>query len=304
MKKSTLNFYQLCIDHHIPVADISHKHSRSGWINVECPFCGGNQGYHLGYNTKNNYFYCWRCSRYDKQPTSVVSCLLNCTHSEAVSLLGQYSSRHIFTEYDSSGAVQRPDVCHLPERTTALIQSHRKYLLDRNFNPEHIETEYLVQSAHWDVGGYKNRIIIPIYYENCLVAFQARDVTDKSKQKYLANPDEKQAKPIKDCLYNIDRAVSGAIVVVEGVTDVWRLGRGSVALFGLSWNPAQIKQIKKFERKYIMMDIDGKEKAQELAGILSGFPGTTKIIYLSEKDPADLSQKDANTIMREIGFIR
>ena len=38
-----------------------HKHTRPGWVNTECPFCTGNPGMHLGWNLKEEYFFCWRC---------------------------------------------------------------------------------------------------------------------------------------------------------------------------------------------------------------------------------------------------
>ena len=32
-----------------------HKHCRDGWVNTPCPFCSGNDGYHLGWNLYDNY---------------------------------------------------------------------------------------------------------------------------------------------------------------------------------------------------------------------------------------------------------
>ena len=58
--------------------------------------------------------------------------------------------------------------------------------------------------------------------------------------------------PPTQCLYNIDNVKKGRVVIVEGVTDVWRIGNGAIALGTNKINDFQILQlIKKDIKKFI-----------------------------------------------------
>jgi DNA primase len=72
-----------------------------------------------------------------------------------------------------------------------------------------------------------------------LAGWQARLITPQVNRspKYITARGVRKSK----LLYGLPRAVksSGPIVMCEGVTDVWRLGRNAVALFGKSLSHAQ-----------------------------------------------------------------
>ena len=53
-----ISFYER---HNIPYRTQGHKHCRKGWVQIECPFCTGNAGFHLGYCLKDGMYVCWRC---------------------------------------------------------------------------------------------------------------------------------------------------------------------------------------------------------------------------------------------------
>src|SRR6185503_3596748 len=39
-----------------------NRHTREGWVNVDCPQCGpGSHKFHLGFNISACYWNCWRC---------------------------------------------------------------------------------------------------------------------------------------------------------------------------------------------------------------------------------------------------
>ena len=63
---------------------------------------------------------------------------------------------------------------------------------------------------------------------------------------------EKSVVNYKDILYNMDRVQGEKVVVVEGITDVWRMGDGFVASFGTTLTSAQINLSDKtqFEEPY------------------------------------------------------
>jgi hypothetical protein len=83
-----MNFKQFCLDRGIPFVTEGHKHSRPGWVQVECPFCSGNPGYHLGHNEKDDFFNCWRCEWHGH--VEVVKTLLKCSTGQALDLIKQY----------------------------------------------------------------------------------------------------------------------------------------------------------------------------------------------------------------------
>ena len=56
-----MNIIQLFEDYKIPYFTEGYKYCRPGWVNIDCPFCIGSPGPHLGYNLSGNYFNCWRC---------------------------------------------------------------------------------------------------------------------------------------------------------------------------------------------------------------------------------------------------
>ena len=86
---------------------------------------------------------------------------------------------------------------------------------------------------------FEDRLLIPVIAGNVLVGWQLRRLVDlpKDPYKYLNSDMKKSA-----VLYNMDNAkFCRDIVICEGVTDVWRVGRNAVALFGKHCSPAQLE---------------------------------------------------------------
>lgn len=92
------------------------------------------------------------------------------------------------------------------------------------------------------------------------------------------------------------------MVIVEGPTDVWRLGPGAVATLGVDWTVEQALQLKDYSRRYIMFDPDspGQRRAQGLADWLGMFDGETELIEEMSSDPGGLPQAEADQIMKEL----
>ena len=86
-----LNLYK---DHSIPFITEGNKHARDGWVNVHCPFCAGEQNYHLGYELDSNHFNCWRCGGHFQDQT--IAKLLHITTDKAEQLIREYEgiTRH------------------------------------------------------------------------------------------------------------------------------------------------------------------------------------------------------------------
>lgn len=280
-------------DLHISFVTEGHKHSQEGWVNFPCPFCTGNPGYHLGYNTEDDYFVCWRCGSHSV--LSVVKEIHNCSWKKAHTIIGQYAG----ASYIQSKTVQLADQTKLPTGTRDMSHRHREYLISRDFDPEKLEKIWELQGTGPN-GGYKHRIIAPIYFKGQLVSYQGRDITGCHELKYKACSKYREVLEHKNTLYGIDLVKGNSIVIVEGITDTWRLGPGSVATFGIKFRGPQVAMMRSFENRFILYDDDPQAiyQADRLFHILSGFPGHTEVFDI-EGDPGDMSQNDADNFMRE-----
>lgn len=306
MENYNFNAIDFCDDYNIEYAS-SGKHFRQGWTNIQCPFCGGSTGYHLGINTSNGYANCYKCGGYNM--FKVISTILKTSTYETKQILKKYSggSRIISSKKETRNI---PSELVFPSDIKPITQAARDYLIDRNFNPDQIASTWgILSTPHW--GFYRNRILAPIYQHDKLVSFQTRDITGTQPQKYLACFQNDELIPHQQCVYGFDLALGRkTCIVVEGITDVWRLGPGAIGTFGIGFTRHQARLIAdNFERVHILYDseIQAQEKAEELGFLISsGFKNPVEVINLSftaeGKDPGDLSQDDADEIMKEIGL--
>jgi len=285
-------------EYHIDYVTEGHKHCRPGWVQVECPFCFGNPGYHLGFNLDDDYWNCWRCGYH--KTWEVVLALLNDNRGEARKALAAFKGRPT-ARHRHGGNRPLKRVLELPTgELQPLTKRAKRYLQGRKFDPDLIELIWDVKSTA-NYGEFKYRIFIPIYLNNKMVSWQCRDVLGTSSFKYLSQSEDKEIISNKDTLYGIDQATGNACVVVEGVTDVWRLGPGSVATFGIKYKPSQVKMlISNFENFHIAYDPEdqAQKQANGLAADLAALGGKVKVWDLGESDPGDLSQSEADELMR------
>ena len=128
-----------------------------------------------------------------------------------------------------------------------------------------------MQFCELSVGAQPNpsrRLIIPIYdADQRLAGWQARYVGDCPAEvpKYLSCKGMRKTQ----LLYGLAEAMctTGPVVIVEGPTDVWRLGPGAVALFGKDMSlPQQALLDQQLPGRIVvvMLDRDAQDKAQEL----------------------------------------
>jgi len=292
-------FYE---DYGIDYSDgtISHKHTRRGWINRPCPFCTGNPGLHLGYNESNGYYVCYRCGGHSA--AKVVRALRGSSWTEAKRLVSAYGGEEAYKTKRAREAKEKEIEVVLPKGSGPLIEQHRVYLVARYFDPEALEDIWgLLGTNH--LGPYKWRIIAPILFGGKLVSYQGRDITGRSDKKYKACARDSEQIHHKQVLYGYDLA-DRDVLVVEGVTDVWRMGPGSVATFGIKYTPAQVKLLSQFRRVFVWFDEEdpeAEEKNLQLASELTALGVDSEVIRAGiEGDPGDLNQKDADYVMREL----
>lgn len=278
----------------------SHKHTRQGWTNRPCPFCSGNPGLHLGYNEKGGYYVCYRCGGH--RVAEVIRALLSVSWQAAFRLQEKYGGDSQTKQKAARGSKETQIQTTLPPGTGPMGLPHFRYLVDRAFAPEYLAEQFGLLGTG-ALGPYKFRIIAPILFNGELVSYQGRDITDKQSAKYKACPRELERIHHKHIVYAYDMAKQD-VLVVEGVTDVWRMGPGSVALFGIKFTPAQVKLLTAFRRVFVWFDEEDPEAEEQNHRLISDLAalGTEaeSIRVGIEGDPGDLKQEDADYIMREL----
>lgn len=279
-----------------------HKHCRPGWINIPCPFCIGNSGRHLGYSLTKNYFRCWRCGY--KNTLQVIQKLTKLEKSAAISIMQQYGG-FSKTPIAKSIKVKRKGFKY-PSGLIELQPHHKRYIEKRGFDPDYIASEYNVLAtgpiSKLDKIDYSYRLFIPIEFNNEIVSFTTRDYTNKTDLRYISCPKEREKIEHKTILYGIDKCKRDEVIVVEGPTDVWRMGNDSAATFGIEWKLKQVKLIaSRFKKCIILYDDDPQaiKQADVLAAELS-FRGIKVIVETIVGDPGSMAQDDANHLKKEL----
>jgi hypothetical protein len=302
-----MNIEQLFRDYNIPTAPTSHRHYREGWVSVECPFCSGNQGYHLGYNIAEDYFTCWRCGW--KSKSTAISGVLRLPKHQLNTILAQYDYTPKIIKKTARANIKP---FKFPSNTEPLTNSHRRYLINRDFDPDKIVTEWGILGtgmfSRLDNINYNKRIIIPYEWNGKIVTFQGRDITDTHPMKYLACPEVREIQNIKTILYGKQSAWTDVGIGVEGVTDVWRLGYHAVAVSGIKYKPQQVRLIaKNFKRFFVIFDSgtdnseekQAQQQARKLVAELK-FRGVDAINLCITGDPGSMKQDDADALVRQL----
>lgn len=279
-------------DYGIEYVTSGHEHCTSTFpIQTNCPLAG-TTNYHLGLSPTGSS--CWKCG---------------CGHSiyallEAWTALGSNDLKKLMSKYGKgqislSKTVLRSDrgkLLKLP--LMKLAGNHRKYLTKRGFNAEKLRLKYELRSI-MPIGDYGSRIYIPVIVNGKTVSFTTRTIAD-TKPKYIHCPDHESIVPVKDCLYGIEYCKNSHVIMTEGVTDVWKIGDDSVALFGKTLSEKQLyTTIKKFTKIFIMLDPDALPQAKKIHQKLSPYRKTL-IVSLKDKDPGDLTPEEINETLKSI----
>ena len=195
----------------------------------------------------------------------------------------------------------------LPSHTSNLVPRHKKYLQSRGFDADKLQALWGLQStgpmSKLDESWYRNRILIPIYWNGKMVSFQTRAV-GKDPIKYKACGKQREQVNHQNILYGYQEfwQQERVGICVEGVTDVWKLGCYAFAVFGIEFTNNQVNQMRnQFDRVAILFDDDrqafkqGKKLLSELR-----FRGCIAKQYSIKGDPGQMSRKEAGILARQI----
>jgi len=272
------------------------KNVTRGWTNINCPFpqCD-DPSWHCGISPQK-LFNCYICSE-KGDVVKLVKQIENCSWYQAKNIIEQFSEDlTVDLKKEDIRYSSKIDHLNLPKISLSLpCLIHKNYLIKRNFDPDYLTKKYKLRFCY-NIGEWKFRIIIPFYFDNKLITWSGLDVSGKAEIKYKHLSNEKSIVPIKKTLYNIDSISEGdSIIIVEGITDVWRLGEPAIATMGIQYTQEQVEMIlnKKPSKVIVLFDSEDKaiKQAERLANQLSLFISDVNVIELDEGDPCDLSEQ-------------
>jgi hypothetical protein len=279
-----LDIEQTLSQYHIPYRRSGeHHHVTRDFLGVDCPQCSPNSmHFRLGIH-KKGYATCWRCGYASLYKVLVA---LGVPEHAAYKLVDNRLDGDSGQSTHPQGTLKAPS--HGP-----LQACHEAYLRRRGFDPVEI-------TKVWGIGGiglhatHSWRIYIPIHLDGREVSWTTRATGDQAKKKYLMAKPSEEIVAGRDLLYGIDH-VQHTVVICEGPLDVWKIGPGAVATFGIAYSVAQWTQLTRYARRIICFDADAQKKADVLGEQLCLFPGDTHNIELDHGDPGEA---DPDTVGR------
>jgi len=270
-------------------------HVKRGAVAVRCPFCDDSSNHLQIY--PNGEIQCWKCRIHGgiaRLIREIEGCGWRRADEIAVSLV---------MKDERIDDIRRPDDLEMPDGFIRDLPGiHRKYLEGRNFDPDRISRDYGVGAVH-NVGIYSFRLIIPMILDGRTVHFTGRDVTDKSKLRYKNCPDDRAVVPSSELLYNIDSVTGSTVLIVEGPTDVWRMGIGTVAMMTthLAMGRVDLLRRKGVKRVFVMYDTGAEEFLPDLVSMIYWTDEVFGIrVPDGFNDPAELPEDVAKALRREI----
>lgn len=285
----------------IEIAPTDHHHCRSGWIQMDCPFCGKDSNkFHLGYRESRGYFSCWKCGRLSLKQTLLT--LFDISWKEAVKI-----AEEIRSDSDLNFEVKDKDPVNLklclPYGIAPLGKRHHRYLTGRGFDSNKIEKIWQVQGI--EQGSVISwSLFIPIIFEGKVVSWTTRKIRDDAPQRYCSAKPDQELINHKKILYGLD-FVKHSAIVVEGPTDVWNVGKGAVGTFGTGFRMNQVRLLSLIPNRVICFDNskDAQNRANELADLLLPFPGRTSLVQLDADDPGSASSKEIAKLRKFAGLV-
>ncbi len=235
------------------------KNVSIGWVNIQCPYCSDKSN-HCGIDANTLKFNCWRCSE-TGMFSNLLQELTGLSRKECKDLVESKAEGFQKTAKDQINQILHPDkeetketgtLLRLPDHAIDITQNTVFPLLDYWCENRDIDRSTLINHGCFicRVGSAMNRIIIPIYCDNILVAYKAADLTGQAQLRY----DIKGS--INNYLYNYDR-IYCTMIVTEGILDAWRLGDEAVATFGTHITEMQKHLILKLKLKELIFCRDG-----------------------------------------------
>lgn len=197
---------------------------------------------------------------------------------EAFTMLYNESDRTVTAEDDI------PEV-KLPRRFVPIDHDHvPPYLLERDISVKRAMRYGLGYARQ---GKYRNRLIVPVYFNDYCAGFQARWMAKDPPKGVKKTLFPKQAK-MGNVLFNYDEVkMCRRVVLVEDPWSAIHIGRTATTGFGTKLSAAQLDLLMRTEAHEIvvMWDEDAYEKSLRFAGTLAPFWQVRCVRLPDARDP-------------------
>ena len=262
-----------------------------GDVAVRCPFCGDDPSEHMAINIDGAGWHCWRNrSHAGKSPVKLIQAILHCSFDQARLLAGHTTNipsnflEQVQAQMAPSTITAPRDPLKFPREfkpleDKPLARPYLRYLINRGYgHPKSLTRNYgLHYCTHGAFGGH---IIFPVYFQNQLVSWTGRTITDHGlRYKSLTTTPEKAKEegtpvaigPIGHYLLWFDelsKLEGDTICLCEGPFDALRInyladwyGVRATCFFTNSPSAQQIELLHellpKYKRRILLLDAEG-----------------------------------------------
>jgi hypothetical protein len=316
--------------HNIEIREKGHNVGK-GNINVCCPFCiksgRGDDDFHMGINLTTLVYGCWRDSVHrGRKIERLVRALIDCSYEEAntivhgVALLEETDfaslTKNLWNENNEEQETKKNikkdlifpkdfvNIC--PSGLTSRFYS---YLQSRGFD----DVSLLIKKYELRCclsGKWKNRVIIPLFFEGELVSWTGRSLYDDAFLRYQDLSVEESIIHPKQFLLNYDNLLKGGeiLFVCEGPFDALKVdfympeSHRSTCLFTKAMTENQLYLLRNLSKVFkcvkILLDEDALSSSINIAGELA-FLKNVEFLSLPDeiKDPGNLTKQQVLCLM-------
>lgn len=243
--------------------------NKEGWYQTLCKVCNdhGKKGYRAGFKFDHgsvayNCFNCGITASYhpnqslSEKMTTVLQAF-DVPEYELNALILDSIGKQTNSGYTAKHQAIIPEPVNIPDFFYPLIddkdddwcQESIDYLTKRQIDWTTQPFFCVKQSANPAYKKWYGRLIIPVYYNNQIVFYQGRDLTDLHIRKYLSPNISKQN--ILYGYHNINNNTNEPLYITEGWFDAVLLD--GIALFGNRITPAQTEWLNKTKRPKVII---------------------------------------------------
>jgi len=278
-------------------------HAPSGNVAMTCPLCQDHSDHLSIKHVGAVLWHCWICEERGNG-FGLVMRLKGVSFSRACKILEQYQGKGFVAEKQEVRADYDSRV--LPDEFERIEQGREPELVKRWFHRRRFPLSICAEwGLGWcEFGHYALHLIVPVELDGEVVSFQAADLTGKALSKYRSCPDGRSVRPLKHCLYGLDVAARGEqVILVEGMTDKWRIGDEAVAMFGKGWTREQMLLLwerARDKRIKVLLDLDAAEDGEGLSDFLDERFPRVAYVRLEDGDPKDPGEFDEGMVRKVV----
>jgi hypothetical protein len=208
-----IDWKQLLTDYHIPWRDKGKNTSRKD-VNICCPFCGDDTGFHMGISLDNpTNFYCFRGTRaHSGKSYPWLLSALGLNTMEITKVLKEYDNAYAIPEEVPPDPKSITTRWKRFDRASGSI-SMLTYLLDRGFpDADRVANQFDLRYAA--EGKWAQRILFPFYERAEVVSWAGRAIRDSFTPKMLMQDNQHPG-----LIYTPIRRPKDKGVLIEGQFD-------------------------------------------------------------------------------------